>query len=124
MFDRFPAGACGPASELVGRLAKEFLAVDGCYVCGVGHPLLPHQQSHAWWEVDGYIIDITHDQFADTGLQGWVHPQSSTWHAGFREVDRRNGFCMPATWPMYPKSGYAAMLEQLSQRREGLGFAD
>lgn len=47
---RFPFGACGPASELVGRLLREHLGLSGSYVCGDGHPDLSPNQSHAWVE--------------------------------------------------------------------------
>jgi hypothetical protein len=107
-FHGFPRGACGPASELVMRLMKEELGLDGVYVCGVGHSQLRPNQSHAWVVVGEYIIDITHDQFASTGLAGWVHPRTSHWHAEFSDRDQREGVCMPERWPMYPFDGYAA----------------
>jgi hypothetical protein len=62
-FADFPRGACGPASEIVGRLLKEQLHYDGVYVCGCEHPGLPADQSHAWFEVADVLIDITYDQF-------------------------------------------------------------
>jgi hypothetical protein len=113
MFSGFPAAACGPASELVGRLLHEELGLESVYVCGVGHPQLRPGQSHAWVEVGDYLIDITHDQFPGTGLIGWVRPRACSWHASFRDVDRREGFCMPEGWPMYPFDGYAAMKSAL-----------
>jgi hypothetical protein len=113
MFHGFPTAACGPASELLGRLLMEEFELESVYVCGVGHPQLRPGQSHAWVEVGDYLIDITHDQFPVTGLSGWVHPRASAWHASFRELDRREGFCMPEGWPMYPFDGYAAMKRAL-----------
>jgi hypothetical protein len=114
MFEGFPRGACGPASELLGRLLQERLGLHGAYVCGSDHPgLASATQSHAWVEVADCIIDITHDQFASTGVEGWVIPVSRVWHGRFRSVDRRKGFCMPSGWPMYPHDGYAAMTAAL-----------
>jgi hypothetical protein len=113
MFEGFPLGTCGPASELVGRLIKERLGFDGVYVCSAEHPTLSANQSHAWFEACGLIFDLTHDQFAGTGVDGWVLPLDSPWHRAFSDQDRRPGFCTPAGWPMYPHDGYAAMTAAL-----------
>jgi len=108
MFRGFPRGACGPASEVLGRILSDEFGLEGFYVCGRDHHRLKREQSHAWVEIDGFIVDITHDQFRDTGAIGWVLLQNSPWHAGFRDVTRRPGFCTPDGWPMYPHDGYAA----------------
>lgn len=110
-FNRFPAGACGVASDIVGRIVWETLQRHGVYVCGTGHPLLPPQASHAWFEVDGVVIDITYDQFEGTGLSGWLFEPGEGWHAGFEEQERRDGYCSPRGWPMYPHDGYQAALK-------------
>ena len=72
MFNRFPKGSCGPATELIGRAIKEGAGYDGFYVCGSAHARLEPCQSHAWYEVGDYIVDITYDQFNETGLTGFV----------------------------------------------------
>jgi hypothetical protein len=113
MFNGFPLGTCGPAAELVGRLLQERFGLEGVYVCGVGPPDLHDNQSHAWFEAGGFIFDLTHDQFADTGVAGWVLRMDSPWHQTFSDQDRRDGFCMPVGWPMYPHDGYAAMTAAL-----------
>lgn len=113
MFHGFPAAACGPAAELIGRLLKERFGLVGYYVCGSQHPTLSPTQTHAWFEADGHIIDITHDQFGKTGVVGWVLPLSGRWYASFGHMERRQGFCLPQSWPMYPYDGYAAMLAAL-----------
>lgn len=116
MFQGFPKGACGPASELIGRLLQEHLGLTGVYVCGSDHiDLASATQTHAWFEVGDCIIDITHDQFADTGVEGWVVPVTSEWHGRFRDIDRRAGFCMPSGWPMYPHEGHVAMQRALER---------
>lgn len=116
MFQGFPVAAWGPAAELVGRALKERLDIAGVYVCGVGHPDLPERQSHAWFETDSDIIDVTYYQLAGTGLRGWVFPRDSAWHAQFEDIDRRAGFCMPSGWPMYPHHGYQAMRRALDMQ--------
>lgn len=109
MFLGFPKGACGPAAKLVGRLFQERLGLQGFYICGGDHQdLASADQSHAWFEVDNCIIDITHDQFGSTGIDGWVIPVTTTWQGRFRSIDRRVGFCVPCGWPMYPHDGYSA----------------
>jgi hypothetical protein len=109
MFNGFPIAACGPSAELLGRAIEEQFGLEGVYVCGVGHPSLPEMQTHAWVETDDAIIDVTYDQFENTGLQGWVFSRDSVWHAQFFDIDRRKGFCMPSGWPVYPHDGYGAM---------------
>jgi hypothetical protein len=113
-FSGFPKGSCGPAAEIVGRILKEEAGYEGVYVCGYRHLQLKPSQSHAWYEVDDYIIDVTYDQFKGTGLTGWVFRRGQGWHAEFADVDRRPGFCMPAGWPCYPHDGYEAVARQLS----------
>ncbi len=106
-FKGFPCGSCGVASDIVGRVIWETLQLKGTYICGTRHPLLDPNASHAWYEVDGLIIDITHDQFLDTGLSGWIFQAGDTWHSQF-EQERREGFCSPSGWPLYPFDGYDA----------------
>lgn len=108
MFYDFPLGACGPAAEIVGRILKEQLGLDGTYVCGTGHPELKSNQTHAWYEVSNCTVDITYDQFCNVDLKGWVFRSKSTWHAKFQELDPRDGFCGPEGWPCYPFDGYEA----------------
>jgi hypothetical protein len=113
MFAVFPRGACGPASEILGRLLNEQLRYDGQYVCGSEHPKLPDEYSHAWFEVADLSIDITYDQFPETGLSGWIFTRGTGWHAQFACLEKRDGFCMPSGWPNYPHDGYRAALNAL-----------
>lgn len=115
MFADFPRATCGPASEILGRLLKEHLGYEGAYVCGYEHPTLPANQSHAWFEVANVLIDITYDQFADTGLSGWIFTPETGWHAQFACIEKRDGFCMPSGWPYYPHDGYRAAVDALRE---------
>lgn len=106
-FGSFPHGTCGPVSELMGRIVLERTGHEGIYVCGDRHPALESQQSHAWLEVGGFIVDMTYDQFEGTGLAGWVH-EASAWHAKFYREP--HGLCLkPSQWGMYPYAAYGAM---------------
>ena len=60
----FPQGACGHASELLGRYLIERLGITAEYVNRVAHEeIFGWQGSHAWLEWDGLVIDVTGDQF-------------------------------------------------------------
>jgi hypothetical protein len=107
-FNGFPSGACGVASDILGRIVWDTLQYEGDYVCGTGHPKLKDGATHAWFEVGDFIIDITYDQFQATGLSGWVFDHNDGWHAQFHSQERRQGFCMPFDWPAYPLDGYRA----------------
>lgn len=80
--EEFPHGACGDASLLLG----EFLNEQGIAECEIVSGRLPGtQQTHAWLEVDGFIIDITADQFGKLPV---IVTRDHTWHRRFRLVSR------------------------------------
>lgn len=118
MFYGFPRGACGPASEIFGRLLQEEVGYQGIYVCGHSHPQLGEEQTHAWFVVGDYLVDVTHDQFNGTGLEGWVFELGKGWHALFGEQEMRPGACMPDRWHCYPHDGYDAALSELIKGSE------
>ena len=112
-FENFPAGTCGPVSELLGRLLFERTSIRGTYVCGSGHPALKPSTTHAWLEFNEFIVDLTHDQFADTGLSGWVF-ERSTWHGRF--AGDVYPLCIdPSGWGEYPWTAYLAMRTALGR---------
>lgn len=115
-FNGFPSGACGVATEIVGRVLWETLQSEGEYVCGQNHLQLNRNVSHAWFEVGNFIIDITYDQFAGTGVTGWVIKRSDGWHAQFRSQKRTQGFLPPSKWGDYPSDGYKAALEEAKKQ--------
>jgi len=82
-FSSFPRGCCGDASEL---LAKYFIqnGISVEYVWGMNK-----NQSHAWLEYMGYIIDITADQFLDINDK-IVISKDKKWHSKFKRQSRRN----------------------------------
>lgn len=112
LFHGFPTGTCGPAAEVLGRIVKEKLDLDGVYVCSKGHPQLDFEQTHAWYEVGDFILDLTHDQFEETGLTGWVFEREGGWHSQFSDQERRSGFCSPIGWTCYPHDGYRAAVKE------------
>ncbi|WP_394165438.1 hypothetical protein [Neptunomonas phycophila] len=60
-FEAFPLGACGAASGLLGAYLDELGLGRFHYVCG--RTSGQNWISHAWLELDGWILDITADQF-------------------------------------------------------------
>ncbi|MBL0385622.1 hypothetical protein JJB07_03070 [Tumebacillus sp. ITR2] len=55
---RFPRGACGDTSDLLAMYLVDNGFSNVSYVCG-----MDGSQSHAWLEFDGWLVDITADQF-------------------------------------------------------------
>jgi hypothetical protein len=84
----FPTGACGDASEMLGQYFFESGFGVWMYRSCRGLP------SHAWIEQDGWIVDITSDQFDDVARPVIV-TRDRTWH------DRR--------FPSTPESRPASM---------------
>lgn len=113
-FYQFPFRACGVTSEIIGRVIWETLQFEGERVSGVHHPKLNKGVSHEWYEVGDFIVDITYDQFEDTGLTGWVFKKSNDgWHSQFPSQNRRQGFLSPSQWGAYPSDGYRAVLDKV-----------
>lgn len=80
-FQEFPHGACGIASLYLGcHLAA--LGYSVYYCCG----WLTGGSTHAWLEVDRFLIDITADQFAQAPV---IVTADRTWHSRFSDVERR-----------------------------------
>ncbi|MBB3891431.1 hypothetical protein GGQ61_002148 [Phenylobacterium haematophilum] len=66
-FIPFPRGACGHATELLGRYLIDHLSIRPDYVSqDANEDIGGWQASHAWLEWNGLTIDITGDQF------GWA----------------------------------------------------
>ncbi|WP_327427298.1 hypothetical protein [Streptomyces sp. NBC_01236] len=75
----FPKGACGDASPLLGQFLKDQGHGEWHYVSGCRER---DYHSHAWLERDGWILDITADQFSDV-TEPVVLTQDKTWHSQF-----------------------------------------
>lgn len=85
----FPHGACHDASLL---LAK-YLQVNGC---GDAYYVLGERGGvrHAWLELQGFVLDITADQFADQPA-GVIVTGESAWHAAFNgHIHNTADFCL------------------------------
>jgi hypothetical protein len=63
LFQTFPKGACGGASEKLGQIVADTFNCQVQYV--FARRRWGKFMSHAWITVNGLIVDITADQFKD-----------------------------------------------------------
>lgn len=81
-FGSFPEGACGNSSDFLGYWL-ELINIEGLeYVWGQNGDI-----SHGWLEINGYIIDITGDQFSE--IPPVYISKDKSFHNSF-EDQRRN----------------------------------
>ena len=82
-FEAFPIGACGATSELLARYLREFVQVDALYASGGLYASGEHgRASHAWVVADGWIVDITADQFGQPPV---IVTQDEAWHRDWED---------------------------------------
>jgi len=80
-FAAFPKSCCGHASILLALYLRENGFTDVQYVYN-GSRGLKIDDSHAWLEVDGIVVDITADQFPDNANTVIV-TEDHSWHSRF-----------------------------------------
>jgi hypothetical protein len=88
---RFPQGACGHASELLGKYLIDRFAIVAEYVNQVAYDDIGGwKHSHAWLEWNGLTIDVSGDQF------GWepVIVTRSPQYLGKGEDENRHAVCL------------------------------
>lgn len=106
-FKNFPHGCCGDTSELLGRYFVELMGKNAQYVTAERHD----DHSHAWLVVDGFIIDITADQFGQDPI---IVAEESVWHDGWDQEPPRQPLCSQELWGAYPSSVWNALVEGLA----------
>jgi hypothetical protein len=89
-FESFPCGSCGDASLLLAHFLGEHGFADVTYVLGERGQVNVDWTSHAWLRVDGFIVDITADQFPDMD-QRVIVARDSPWHDTFEIEDEHVG---------------------------------
>jgi hypothetical protein len=81
----FPTGCCRDASFLLARMLDRcfgFTAIE--YVWG-SRGAEADWHTHGWLEIDGWIVDVTADQFPEVSLPVIVaRPDSSQFHTSFQ----------------------------------------
>lgn len=95
-FEYFPRGACGDASLILAEHLRRHGAGDVRYASGVrwrGED----RRSHAWLRVDGYIVDITADQFEEID-DPVIVTTDPAWHATFLEDEHKPSTGDYRTW--------------------------
>lgn len=112
-FQRFPRGACGDASELLGEYLRNCGLGEWTYCSGISPPDGDmFQSSHGWLERDGVIVDITADQFA-TGQPAVVVTRDPSWYATFQRLGgaRRAGldYYDTGTWGAPLRADYETL---------------
>jgi hypothetical protein len=81
---KFPFGACGDASILMGKYMTDNGLTGFDYVCGERGNIIDHSwTSHAWLCRDRLVVDITADQFPDAPT-AIIVSESSKWHEKFQ----------------------------------------
>lgn len=83
----FPTGCCGDTTNLLGLFITEIYDKRCTYISarGLGNN---KDTSHAWLSCDGYVIDITADQFNSIGynLEPVIISKDSVFHTKFIQI--------------------------------------
>jgi len=87
ILSKFPLGCCGLICRVLGPLLME-KDPNGVFYFVSGQRGL---QSHAWLEHNGFIIDITADQFPEVSKKVIV-TKSSSFHTNFVINNRRGSY--------------------------------
>lgn len=110
VWQSFPNGCCGIASDLLGRALIELGFANVVYVNGE-QIIDGREKSHAWIKVGDVIVDITADQFGGAPV---IVTINSPWHTAWTTEDEpRAPICNPNNWAMYPHTIWAAVALEL-----------
>ncbi len=96
-FKKFPTGCCGDASDILGKWLSSNGVVGLKYVHGCREEV-----SHGWLELNGVIIDITSDQFAD-GCGAVFFDANSDFHSSFKSQKKSEIGMLPILAAAYSK---------------------
>ena len=102
MFERFPKGACGATSELIGRYLSEVYQLRGKLVSG----LRPDGSTHIWLSFSGIILDITADQFGQSAV---IVTRESAWHDAWEIGGDEFPDAHQDEWPTYLEPAWHAL---------------
>jgi hypothetical protein len=106
---RFPDQCCEIASLLLARFFRDQGFTQVACVQGVRDGT-----SHEWLEVDGFVVDITADQFADVDDPVIVSEvRELPWHSMFQVQRREPAFPRKAVRTEYDQA-YAVLQRRLS----------
>jgi hypothetical protein len=112
---RFPRGSCGDASLLHADYLRNQGYQDIAYVLGV-RGIHENRHSHAWLVVEGFIIDITGDQFAEI-TEPVIVCRASNFHDSFEwdlsHTSNYRDYNVANNYPSLP-STYRAVMDAMS----------
>ncbi len=108
---QFPLGASAQASHFLGQRIVQFLPSIPVHCVDAIRTSEGVIQNHTWLSVGDIVIDVTHDQFENTGLAPgqWVFEQSTDWHLSFQESAPAQLLGL-AQWPAKLRTLYARTL--------------
>lgn len=90
IYKRFPRGSCKISAMFFLKWIGEKDGITSGFGIANAQRLSGEiMQSHAWAEVDGYIVDITADQFSDFDSPIFVG-KTSSWHETFCGMTRHS----------------------------------
>ena len=109
---QFPTGASEQACQLLGQRIAGFLPTVQSHCVGATRYSDGPSIKHTWLNVGGIIIDVTHDQFSDTGIDSgrWVFEQTSDWHRTFK-LCQPHVLLDPGDWPAKLRTLYAKTID-------------
>lgn len=90
IYGRFPSGCCDDASILLAKYLDSEDYQEVSLIAGSDGGDNQELPSHVWLVVDGFIVDITADQFNSEGytLAPVIVTQHSDFHASFKQIDK------------------------------------
>jgi hypothetical protein len=83
----FPSSCCEAASMILAAYLVEQGLPMALRVHGINGGDTMELKSHVWLSLEGYVIDITADQFKAYGLAGIIVSKSSSFHDSFELVE-------------------------------------
>jgi hypothetical protein len=89
---------------------QEVLGRQPLYICGERHS--PDFQTHAWLVCDGFVVDITADQFGQPPV---IVARQSPWHDEWEQGPGRPPIITADQWPHYPSRAWAKIVAKLEK---------
>jgi hypothetical protein len=106
---------CEFASNLLGRYLRDEGFDNVRYVCGSRRlEARTGDERHAWLEAQGFIIDITGDQFPD-GIEPVVVTDDHSWHSRFRIFESRDATDLN-DYPVAAQKQYERLFRQVVRK--------
>ena len=86
-FEAFPRGCCSDVSHVLGSALRKHFCVEPVIVFGSRYHADAQHETHAWVEVNSFVVDITADQFGEAPVIVLEH---SPWHGTWEDQTSTN----------------------------------